>query len=466
MKISKRQNGFIVGTLLVIMLVVSVLIITVVSTTVSNFQSATKEQNRLNAQFAADSGLDVGIHELNQDENWTGTSGEVDLFTSTSGKSIRTTYEIEVTNGSTSARKIIRSIGRTYSPSTNTTPQTTRIFEVEAEAVTSGIGAASVVSGVGGLLLNNNAKITGGDVVVNGVVQINNNAQIGLSTNSVNVRVAHQVCPNPADATYPRVCNTGENGQPINIDTNGIVYANVQATNQTNGARMFNPGLISGSSFAPLPMPSFDRASLTSAVTTTISGNVTNCPGNARTFGTNTSSVTKIVGNLDPPNNCRITINGSLWVTGRISTGNNVQFIVPAAQLSVKPNVMVDGSGGIVLGNNFKVTTNASGTGIYFITFYSRASCSPNCATVSGADLANSINDQTIDLSNNASANGSILYARWTKVRVQNNGNLGAISGMTVELSNNAVINFTTSVPGSDNLVTTWVKRGYLRVFQ
>jgi len=99
------------------------------------------------------------------------------------------------------------------------------------------------------------------------------------------------------------------------------------------------------------------------------------------------------------------------------------------------------------------------------LTFWSAASCSPDCNNVTGTDLYTSQNTQTINLSNNGAAPASVLYAYWSKASVSNNGALGAIAGQTVQLSNNAVINFTTSVPGSDNRVTTWVKRGYMRVY-
>jgi hypothetical protein len=99
------------------------------------------------------------------------------------------------------------------------------------------------------------------------------------------------------------------------------------------------------------------------------------------------------------------------------------------------------------------------------ITFWSAASCSPDCLDVTGPSLANSQNILTIDLGNNASVEGSVLYSRWSKVKVSNNGALGAVAGQTVELGNNAVISFTASVPGSANLITTWVKRGYMRTY-
>jgi hypothetical protein len=100
------------------------------------------------------------------------------------------------------------------------------------------------------------------------------------------------------------------------------------------------------------------------------------------------------------------------------------------------------------------------------ITYWSAAGCSPDCISVTGTNLKNSQNVLTFDLSNNGSASNSILYARWTKVTISNNGAIGAVAGQTIELGNNAVINFTTSVPGSSNQTTTWAKRGYMRVYQ
>jgi hypothetical protein len=69
-------------------------------------------------------------------------------------------------------------------------------------------------------------------------------------------------------------------------------------------------------------------------------------------------------------------------------------------------------------------------------------------------------------LSNNTNASGTVFRTLWSKASVSNNGALGAVAGQTIQLGNNAVINFTASIGGSDNLTTTWVKRGYLRVFQ
>jgi Tfp pilus assembly protein PilX len=461
MKTNKNQSGFIIGTLLVIMLVVSVLIITVSNTTISNFQSASKDQYRVNAQFAADAGLDYGIHNLNLDEDWVGTSGEVNFYTTTTGKSIRTTYDVDISPGSAANKKMITSTAKVYSPDTSTTPKVTRIYQLEAEAVTSGHGAGSVVSGVGGLILNSNSKISGGDVYVNGKVTLNNNSQIGLSTNPVNVYVAHKSCPIPADATYPIVCGSG-NGQPITLTGNAKIYGVVKATNQTTGTNMSNTGLVPNQTVLPLDMPPHDRAAQKAAVTTTMTAAAAKCTSGTVVWPANL----KITGDLVVANNCTMTISGNVWFTGKVDLSNNAKIKVPDSLGTTRPTIMVDGQLGFKLSNNGVVLKNASNTGIDVITYFSRASCSPDCADVTGVDLYNTRNDLTIDLGNNGTAEYSVFYSRWSKVRISNNGALGAIAGQTIELGNNAVINFTATIPGSDNLTTTWVKRGYLRVFQ
>jgi hypothetical protein len=471
MKNNNNNQGFIVGSLLVLILVVSVLLVTISSAAIGNFQNATKANARINAQFAADSGLDQGLHELNIDETWTGTTGEVTLFTSTDSD-VRSTYEITVSAGSSATRKIIRSTGRTYKPASSTTPEATRIFELEAEAVTSGTGPGSVVSGVGGLILNNNSKITGGDVVVNGNVTVNNNAQIGLSTNPVNLRVAHQSCPSPVDATYPQVCTSG---QPIT--NSGNIYADVRAQNQTNSSGMSSPGLVSNA-FPPIAVPGYDRPAHKAAVvsTYTSTNSTIRCNNNqSKTWPANV----KITGNISLGNNCTVTILGDVWITGNVTFGNNAEIVIADSLGTTRPIIMIDGSSGLDTGNNTDITPNSTGTGAEVITVWWNTNTSTNggfdcggipdpydCTAVTGLALSSSQSNTTIDLSNNTDASNTVFRTLWSRAYISNNGALGAVAGQTIQLGNNAVINFTASIPGSDNLVQTWVKRGYLRVFQ
>lgn len=459
-----QEAGFILPVLLVTGVMIVLMIIAVSSATVTNQNISVKGNHRINAQLAADAGLDDAINKINTVENWDGTGGEITLLDDPA-QNIKTTYDVVVTNGSDSSKKTLTVTAKTYSPTTAATPQATRKYNLDIQAVTSGTGAASVSSGVGGLILSNNAKISGGDVVVNGKIAMSNNSQIGLSTNSVNVRAAHQSCPVPADVTYPQICGPG-NGEPIVMSNSAKIYANVQATNQVTSANMSNPGLIAGSSFTPVALPSFDRTgfkntvntsgqTMTSSAAATCSGNQVNWPANV-----------KITGNVNVSGNCTAKINGNVWITGNLTISNNAKLAIQDGVGTTMPNIVVDGSSGVNISNNASVTPNASTTGAQFLTFWSAAACSPDCSDVTGIDLYNSQNALTINLNNNGSASNSVLYSYWSKVQISNNGAIGAVAGQTVELSNNAVINFTASIPGSDNLTTTWVKRGYMRVYE
>lgn len=463
MNISKKLNninssGFVLPLFLIGSMMVIVMLIAVAGSSQVNNKVANIDTLRVSAQLAADGGLDKAIIDLTADSNYSGTSGQIVVQ---NANNIKTTYQTVVTNVSTT-QKTITVTARAFKPANATVASSTRKYEVDVSAVTSGSAGGSVVSGVGGLTLSANAKISGGDVIVNGKVTLANNAQIGLSTNPINLRVAHQSCPVPVTAIYPQVCGSG-NGQPITMGINSVIYGNVQATNQTTGTNMSNPGLIAGSSFPPVALPAYDRAAQKTAATNIMTAAAAGCSNNGSvTWPANT----KIIGSPSFGNNCTINIQGNVWVTGSLSLSNNARIVVPSSVGTTRPVVMVDGSAGFVLGNNGYVTPNSSNTGIQVITFWSAdSSCSPDCTSVTGVALATSQTTKTIDLSNNGSAQYSVLYAYWSLVSVSNNGALGAVAGQTIQLSNNAVISFTASVPGSNNQIVTWVKRGYMRVY-
>lgn len=459
-----KQEGYILPLLLITVLFVTLTITYVTSLSLTTYNLATRDIYKANAQMTADAALDLAMTTLNT----VGTTGLSSTLSAeqtllTDG-SLSTTYQTALIDGATSDKKILSVVARAKIGSAT---KATRRYELDVQAVTTGTGPSSVVTGVGGLVLNNNSRITGGDVVVNGTITVNNNAQIGLSTtplaNAVNIRVAHTNCPIPVDATYPKVCASGENGQPIT--NNGRIYADVRATNQTTSTNMSNPGLIANQTVAPVSLPEYDRAAQKAAVATTLASTDSTiaCGNNqTKTWPANV----KITGNISMGNNCRINLSGNVWITGDLTFGNNARIVVPDSAGTTPPVIMVDGSTGIVISNNGYVTVNNQNTGIYFIAYWSAASCSPDCTTVTGTDLANSQNQVKVNLSNNGSAAGSILYARWSRASISNNGAIGAVAGQSILLGNNAVINFTASVPGSSNLTTTWAKRGYMRVYQ
>ena len=461
-----EEGGFILPVLLITGIMIVLMIIAVSSETVTNNNTATHGNYAVAAQLAADAGLDDAMNRMNTVDGWTGTGGETTLLNDATHK-IKTTYDVVVNDGADDIHKTLLVTAKTYSPTTATSPKLTRKYAMDIEAVTTGIGASSVVTGVGGLVMNGNSKVSGGDVVVNGTITMSNNAQIGLTTNAVNVRVADQSCPKPANSTYPQVCPSGGT-EPISMGTNSFIYGNVQATNQTTGTNMFNPGLIAGSHFDPVPLTSFDRTAFKNTINAsgqTLTGaQASNCPNGGTV---NWPANVKITGNVSIQNKCTIQVNGNAWITGSVTIKNNADIKIQNGVGSTMPSMVVDGSGGFIIGNKGSITPNNLGTSVEVFTFWSAASCSPDCAdsAVTGTDLYNSQNTLTIDLSNTGSAQNAVLYSYWSKVRLSNNGSLGAVTGQTVELGNNAVINFSSSVPGSDNQVTTWVKRGYMRVY-
>jgi Tfp pilus assembly protein PilX len=463
-KASAQQDGFILPVLLITGIMIVLMIIAISSETVTNHTTAIHASYAVKAQLAADAGLDDAMNKMNTVPGWSGTGSEVTLFNDPT-QNLKTTYKDVVNNGVDDIHKTIVVTAKTYFPAAAATPRVTREYAMDIEAVTTGIGASSVVTGVGGLIMNGNSKVTGGDVVVDGTITASNGAQIGLSTNPVNVRVADQACPIPADSTYPQVCGAG-NRQPISLNNNSLIYGNVQATNQTTGTNMFNPGLIAGSHFDPVALTSFDRAGFKATVNASgqalTGAQASNCP-NGGTI--NWPANVKITGDVTIQNKCTIKVNGNVWITGSVNIQNNANIAVQNGVGATTPDIVVDGSTGFIIGNKGSITPNASGTSVEILTFYSTAPCSPDCSTITGTDLHNSQSTLTIDLSNTGSAPNAVLYAYWSKVRLSNNGSLGAVTGQTVELGNNAVINFSSTVPGSNNQITTWVKRGYMRVY-
>ncbi len=268
---AENQRGSIILVFLITLPFLILLAIYYMQLSLTSFQVARFDQLHTEAQLAADAGADYAIEQLSQDNTWSGTSAETTLH---SDSKLRTTYTASIAGDATA--KTVAVTGKTYWPVSATTAARSVKIYVDLWPVNS--GAFSVISGAGGLEMSNSSKIVGGDVFINGRINLSNSAQIGLSTTPVNVQVAHQICPNPADATYPRICNSGENGQPITINNTAHIYGSVKATNQTNGSGMSNPGLVSGT-VAPQALPTYDRTAQKAAATNTMTASAASCSG-------------------------------------------------------------------------------------------------------------------------------------------------------------------------------------------
>ena len=454
-KSEKTQRGSVILPFVILLPFLLLMVASYMELTVSSFKLARHDQYRTHAQFAVDAGVDIALQEINQDETWTNTSGAVELHNS---GGVCTSYEVSVAPVDDD-NKVITAVGRSYASSCSGTVQASVTLKIDLRAVRA--GEFSIVTGVGGLYLSNSAKIVGGDVLVNGEISLKNSAQIGLTTNPVAVQVAHQTCPNPPDATYPQLCGSGL-GEPITIENTAHIYGDVVANNQISGAGMSNPGLTASSGVAAQPLPAHDRAAQIAAVNPAndTDGSAASCSGSqTRTWNANT----KITGDVTVSNNCVVTVVGDVWITGKLTVLNSGRLIVADSLGTTEPNIMIDSSNGATFRNTSKLQSNSSDTGFQILTYYSAASCSPNCSDVTGTDLYNTRNTTTISLDNSAEGPQTIFYARWSRVQIVNSGQIGALVGQTVELRNSGTITFGTSVPGSAE--TFWVINGYRRSF-
>lgn len=457
-----EQTGSILIAILIMMPFFMLITIAYLQLAAVGFRVAKSDQLHTHAQMAADAGVDASMEAITQNPAWTGTGGEIILH---NDGNIKTTYETNVASPDDNNKTIVAT-GRTYHPASSSVKSSYVTITVGLRPIRS--GNFSIVTGVGGLYLSNSAKVLGGDVFVNGELVMTGSSQIGLSTNPVNLKVAHQNCPAGANpgATYPRICDPAENGQPISISNPAQIYGDVRANNQTDGARMTSNGLVASSGVAAQALPIHDRAAQKAAVAINRSGSDASCTSSngTKTWVANT----KITGDVVIDKDCTVTIEGDVWITGTFSMSHSkAKLKISNSLLTTRPNVMVDGASNS-LRNGSTIVSNSSNTGAQLITYYSSIACSvsklsspPSC-DVTGTDLYNSRNIPTITLDQSSGGPNSIFYARWSKVLISNSGEIGALIGQTVELQNSGTISFGTSV-GTPTVY--WVIGNYRRTF-
>lgn len=462
-KFRSNQNGSVLLALILMLPFIILIAASYTALSAVSLRTAKLDQSRTHAQLAADAGIDASMQVINQDNTWLGSGSEVEV--QNDGK-VRTTYLTTLTNIDSNFQTLT-SVGKTYRPVTATQPESDVTIKVKLRSVKT--GQSSVVSGVGGLFMQNSAKILGGDVNINGEITMQNSAQIGLTTNPLTVKVAHQNCPQPATSTYPRLCGINENGQPVNISGQAHIYGSVSANNQVSGSGMTNPGLVASSGVTAASLPQHDRAQQqTNVSTTTSSLYYTKCDANntTRTW----PARLKIEGDVTIEKSCNVILEGDVWITGnliiqntgRITTANGIVLGGLNTVDPNKPTIMVDGPAGMLVQNSGGLLSNSDSLGMQVVTYWSRAACSPDCSNVTGMDLDSSRNDRTIFLQNSGQAPNSIVYARWTQAELSNGGGVGAVIGQTIRLTNSATITFGAETGGG---TAYWVIDSYQRTY-
>lgn len=169
----KKESGAIIVTVLALMIFFSTMLLGMVVLAQSNLHRARGRIMLLQAQYAAESGADHAIAELNDGNlTYNGTSSETPLLDT--GGQYRATYSTTVSDGSNNKEKIIISTGSVYSPASSTTPSHTRTIRIIAQRSSTTTTAAMLSRNI--IDVHSGVKeITARDVHVNGFIHMNKN---------------------------------------------------------------------------------------------------------------------------------------------------------------------------------------------------------------------------------------------------------------------------------------------------
>ncbi|MEX2014403.1 MAG: hypothetical protein WD885_00505 [Candidatus Saccharimonadales bacterium] len=462
-KIFRDQKGIVLPTVLVLGITFAVIGFSLLSYSTSQYSLVVHNTYVNNTINTAEAGIEFSLDSLNEDTEFIGYADEEVLFNNPEqGRGVYTTTIEEVPS---SNAKIITSVGKVYRYDTNRVESTRT---VKATAVGTGSPGFSVHTGPGGLILGGSANITNSDVFVNGYIDLNGASKIGTQSEPLNVNVANQRCPsgtNPGP-TYPQVCTSGE---PITMDWSTSIYGTVCATGQTSvgprpGGNILpgsgGQGLLPGCESDPVSTPTYDKAAQVAAVTTTGAGNNNTYVCNSWPFDRTWPANLRLTGSVNVGGSCNVTIRGDTYITGDLTINGASTIRVDNSVGTDRPVVIVDGK--ITVGGSASIVANSQGTGIQFISFKSDASCGSNCTSLSGNELKNSQNLETVDIGGAVNLPGMIFQAYWGKLSLAGSGSIGSAAGQTIDMQGAGTVTFGTALSSG---TTTWTITSYQRVF-
>lgn len=150
--------------------------------------------------------------------------------------------------------------------------------------------------------------------------------------------------------------------------------------------------------------------------------------GSQNISGIQTLGPKKISGNLNFENGATLIITGTIYVTGSITTGNNVNIKLDPSYGYLSGVVLSDGL--ITISNN-TVLRGSGSAGSYVLLASDKNSPSGN-----GIDLSNNVDGATL------AGTGAIFYTNSSLIKVSNNVNAREITGYGLVLNNNAQIKY------------------------
>ncbi|HEY4963149.1 MAG TPA: hypothetical protein VIH90_00445 [Candidatus Saccharimonadales bacterium] len=458
----KSQKGWLLVTAIIMILFITSIGFTISAQTAEQYQHTKNGQYQQNASLVAEAGIEQSVDQLNANSSFAGYTTPQTFFNNTTQG--RGTFTSSVTTNSDGTSKTIISTANFYKNGNSASPFLTR--KIRVTVVGTGSSGYSVLSGPGGLILTGSANITNSSVYVGGTITMTGASKIGTSTKPLTVDVANNACPtgsNPG-ATYPAVCTST---QPISLAYSTNIYGTVCATGQTSTGPNNNiqtgnggGGLQVGCTAPVATPPTYDRAGQIAAVTTTsgATNSTYNCTGNKTIVW---PANLELVGNVTVGNSCNLKINGNVYVTGTLTIGGAATITVANALGTNRPYIISDGA--INVGGSAQMLANSSGTGIEFISFYTNAACNPNCTSLTGTALHTSQSLQTVEVDGAVKVPGMIFDAYWGEADIGGSGNVGAVTGQTVNLSGAGTVIFGTLLSSGTE---TWSITSYQPLYQ
>jgi Tfp pilus assembly protein PilX len=363
----------------------------------ANRQSA-KAGQTTQARAIAEAGMEQTIWKLNHDSFYAGE-------TATSFGTGQFTVTVESVSPTI---KKVTSVG--YVPNVTSAKRVTKtvraLITVDATVIAFNYG---VQAGAGGLTMSNNASVIG-NVYSNGPI-------VGSGGNTIQ-----------GDAF-----SAGPTGRIQSVTTTGNAVAHTLQSCTVNGNATYSIATscaVTGTrtvtttdpSSAPMPISQdqIDAWKNQASEGGTTVGNVT--------VSSNTiMGARKIQGNLTINGGVTLTLTGRIWVTGTITTGNNVHVALGPAYGAGQSELLI-ASGNIAVSNNL---TNDSASQGRYILFLSES---------------NSIdsNAPAITVSNNVVA--AFFYAGDGLVRLQNNTKVKEVTAYKIQLDNNVALNYDTGL--------------------
>lgn len=465
-KLHKDQRGVMLVAVIIISSVLILIGFSLASFTASQYSISNNKVFSANALMVAEAGIEDALKELNADIDFAGHSTEQVFFDNTTQG--RGAFVSTVTPTADSNAKIIESTGNVYryGKSAVESSRSVKVTIVGTESE-----GYSVHTGPGGLLLGGSANITNSDVYVNGYIQMTGSARIGTFDQPLKVDVAHINCPEGASpgATFPTLCSTG---QPISTSWSTKIYGDVCATNQTsNNYPSGNPegnilpgstgqGLILGCVAPQVSTPTYDKAAHVAAVTTTSGSSNNTYVCNKAPFERTWPANLQLNGDVELKGSCDVTLKGNAYITGDLDIGGASKIRVADSVGTTRPVVLVDGN--IDVGGSASIIANSDGTGIQFISYKAVAACDPNCTSLSGNDLYNSMNNRTVDIGGAVNLPGMVFQSYWGEIRLRGSGSIGAAIGQRVDLNGAGTVTFGTALSSGDR---TWTISSYQQTF-